>query len=702
MAKTALINSQSIQPNYKMAHLLLTINILLLSASLYQPILTWILLLVLCAVVMRVALILNLQKHLPTVRTLNLLALLSGIGLIYSGWQLGVLLGMVNLLVMACALKLMLLRSPRDYYQLVTSLLFLIGCGFVFQQSIVMTGLYLFLTFLNLLSLSFFFSPSTNLKVQTMRIIVMCLQALPIGVLLFLLLPQLPPLWQTPSAKSAQTGLAEKISPGDIAELSQSTELAFRATFKGNTPRAQERYWRAIVLEDFDGKNWQVHPERKLARRQHFRLKQEFSPLLSGDFFKYEVMAEPTQQRWLFALDLAVPDGPKSNAEIWQGYDYQLISQRPLASQYQYRVRSYPQALPLQGPSSLDMRLNLTTPLSSNPRTQQWVARLRQQHPLDSEFVSALLNYFIRQDFRYTLRPQTMYSDPIDQFLFDKQAGFCSHYASALAYSLRLGGIPARVVAGYQGGEMNSSDQTARYLSVYQYDAHAWVEAWGDKTGWTRLDPTSLVAPDRINFGLQQAMLEEGSFLADSPFSLTKLADIAWLNDLRLALADIDYHWSRWVLGYDNQTQTDLFKSIIGKLSPQRLAFLGLGVVVLISLLLGLFFLPHYFSNRLKASHRYYQQALSLLAKTGIHRQPWQGAQAFSVCVSEQLGPKAGQIFKRLSDIYQKLEYQAKPPGAQQNKDKKNTKARSELKKAHRRMRQCLRQLKAQLASVSS
>jgi hypothetical protein len=78
-------------------------------------------------------------------------------------------------------------------------------------------------------------------------------------------------------------------------------------------------------------------------------------------------------------------------------------------------------------------------------------------------------------------------------------------------------------------------------------------------------------------------------------------------------------------------------------------------------------FLPHFFSKKNEATKRHYEQALSLLAKNGIHRQLWQRAQAFSISVSEQLEPKAGQIFRRLSDVYQRLEYQAKPLGAQQN-----------------------------------
>lgn len=92
---------------------LLSVCFFALSLSLFSQVLSWILLLVCCAFVMRVALFLEWHKNLPKVSTLNLLALLSGLALF--SIQLGLLLSMVNLLVMASALKLMLLRKQRDF-----------------------------------------------------------------------------------------------------------------------------------------------------------------------------------------------------------------------------------------------------------------------------------------------------------------------------------------------------------------------------------------------------------------------------------------------------------------------------------------------------------------------------------------------------------------------------------------------------------
>jgi transglutaminase-like putative cysteine protease len=677
------------QSSGNIALLLLAAVLVLVSFSLFSSILTWILLLVACGAVIRGAIYYNYYKHLPSIRTLNLLAALSILGLIYSALSVGLLFGMVNLLILACALKLMQMRSQKDVYQLVISLLFLIGCGFIFNQSIGFSLFYGLMCMALLLSLACYHAPSNTMRKQLKTISILSLQALPIGLLMFLVLPQLSPLWHIPKAKGAQTGLSEQITPGDIAALSQSSELAFRATFEDTPPIARQRYWRAIVMEDFDGKTWKVHPYRQKEREYQLETKQQFEPKLTGPFFNYEVIAEPTYQPWLFALDIAVPANAQSRRNIMQSSDFLLFNRQPVVSKYQYAVRSYPEALASQTLTTAEKQINLSLPEKANNRTREWVNNLRAQHQDNNKFVEAVLGHFIDNPFVYTLRPDVMLVDPVDRFLFDNQAGFCSHYASALAYSLRLGGIPARIVTGYQGGELVENTGKSPYLSIYQYDAHAWVETWGDNSGWQRIDPTALVSPDRIEFGLQQAMQEEGSFLADSPFALARLANIAWLNNIRLFLADIDYNWSRWVLGFNSDRQRDLFKSILGKLTPERLSILGVGILLSIALLLSLFFLPHWLQNRLVTTQRLYLKALNAFEKAGTQRATWQGPSAFSQQISERYPHKVSVPFSQLTQYYLRLTYQNK-------QDPKTTKLTT--KQCHRMMRRHLTLLKTELS----
>jgi hypothetical protein len=175
-------------------------------------------------------------------------------------------------------------------------------------------------------------------------------------------------------------------------------------------------------------------------------------------------------------------------------------------------------------------------------------------------------------------------------------------------------------------------------------------------------NPTALVSSDRTEFGLRQAMQEESSFLADSTFVLARLTNIAWLNNIRLFLADIDYNWSRWVLGFNSERQRDLFKSILGKLTPERLSLLGLGVVFTIALLLSLFFLPHWLKNRLSTTQRLYLNSLRVLEKAGAPRSIWQGPSAFSQQINEHYSYKVSEPFSHITQHYLRLTYQNKKP----------------------------------------
>lgn len=641
------------------SHLLLTLVFFIVSFSLLEPVMSWILILVICATVMRTALYLELHKHAPSIRTLNLLALLSAIVLAYFSWQLGILLGMLNLLVLACSLKLMLLRSDKDYFQLITSCGFLIGCGFIFQQGIAFSLFYFALTLVLLMSLATHISPNLPLNKLIKKVSVMGAQAIPITLLLFMVLPLIGPLWQMPASKSHQTGLAEKVTPGDIANLSQSAELAFRVTFDGTIPAPQERYWRALVMENFDGKSWQVSPDRKAIQRQYKGANREFSPILEGNYYQYQVIAEPTHQSWLYALDVATPIGASSQQKVWQSHEYQLSSISPLVSTFQYEVRSFPQILLNQTLSSVDKRINRQLPEQGNPLTKQWVAETRQKYTTDDDFIAAVMFYFSSQDFEYTLQPPLMPNDQVDTFLFVEQRGFCSHYASAMAYMLRLGGIPARLVTGYQGGEQLDSD----YMSVYQYDAHAWIEAWHDDRGWIRYDPTAIVAPNRLESGLRNA-LNEADLLLGSGFG--QLSTVAWLNSLRNWLKDVDFFWTKWVLGFDKDKQQDLIKSLIGKITPQKLAMFSLGAVLLIFALIALFFLPIWRKPKQDKASYYYELAEHLLTKVNLHRRASQGPADFVSQVKNKAPSSITEPFAAITDLYIQHHYQPSSISQQQ------------------------------------
>ncbi|MGS2719972.1 transglutaminase family protein [Paraglaciecola aestuariivivens] len=671
-----------------LAILLVALVMVSVSLSLIQTLLPWVVLLAICAFIIRLSLYLKWYKHLPSVRSLNLLAVLSMLGLAYFGFSSGLLFSMLNLLVLACALKLMQVRHLKDVYQLILSVCFLIGCGFIFNQSIGFSLLYLVLLFGLLVSLLSLHAPGLAFSHQLARVRTLSLQALPIGLLLLLVMPQLSPMWRLPAAKGMQTGLADSITPGDIAELTQSSDLAFRATFNFAPPSPSQRYWRAIVMEDFDGKTWKVNSYRPQSKAYLINNKQRLKPKFSDAGLNYELIVEPNNQDWLYTLALSLPSSELTNQAVILNTDYTLSSQRPLISQSVYSLNFYPTALAEQALSAKDRQINLTVPTQSNPQTQNWVKTLKQSSQNEQQIIQAIKDFFTQQAFVYTLRPVLMQQDPIDQFLFEQQAGFCSHYASAMAYALRLADIPARVVTGYLGGELINRPQSSPYISVYQYDAHAWVEAYTAQTGWQRIDPTALVAPDRIEFGLQQAMLAEGSFLADSPFALARLSQFSWLNDIRLFLADLDYNWSRWVLGFNQQKQRQLFQSILGQLTPMRLTLFSFAVLFIICALLLVFFLPHWLKQPVPTSLKLYLKALQLFANTTNPRQNWQGPVEFEQQVQLAFPTEVSQPLASITGQYLKLTYQA------QHLDK------DAVNRAHKHMRSQIKLLKSALIKL--
>ena len=632
------------------AHVIFTLvlwgNALLLAQQLH----IWLLILLPLIGLMRLAISLQWQSQGISVRTLNLFGLLGAVALAYFAWGNGIMLAMVNLLTFSSGLKLLALNKPRDPQQLAVALLFLTACVLVFDQSIpaaIGSALLCFAILLAMLVLQYAHGP---LPLVLRESAILSLQAAPIALLLFVVLPQLEPIWRMPRAGGAQTGLADNVSPGDIARLAQSSSLAFRATFNGDAPSAGQRYWRAIVMEEFDGQRWSVAQSRSRLQARNRNSGRRHPMPVAGAPIDYEVMAEPSRQHWLYALDSANTSDPR----IWPQADFTLWAERPLNSAMQYKVRSYPDAPLRSDYPYIDVQLNLALPAAGNPRTQRWLNELRRDNPDINQLLGRVEAYMGQQGFSYTLSPPPMQGDMVDLFLFDYQQGFCGHYASAVAYLLRLAGVPARVVSGYQGGEWHERG----FLSVYQYDAHAWVEYWSaPQQRWIRVDPTAWISPQRIEFGLQRAMEQEQSFLADQTFALAKLRDIAWINSLRLQLAELDYLWSRWVLGFDRQQQQSLLQQLLGNLSPLKLTLFSLAIVIAISLLLAAYYWRSWWPKKVPPHQRIYGQALKTISTLGIKRKPHWGIATLADQVNHSLPNSVSQPFSQLSELHEQLTY---------------------------------------------
>ena len=327
--------------------------------------------------------------------------------------------------------------------------------------------------------------------------LLLLLKSLPLALFLFFILPRLGPLWSMNISTQAGTiGLSDSMSPGDIAELGKSDELAFRVKFLDAEPNVKQLYWRALVLDYFDGEQWSQSYKPKVnwkSPRKDIDV-QEYST-------SYDVMMEPHEQRWLFSLGLSIP----ITRDIGVREDGLLIAKKKIHNPWLYRAKSnFESRLNKESLSKKDQSAYLQLPKSGDERSREFAKQLKSQVQSPLLMVEALKQFIGTRNFFYTLSPGTLDSDSsIDEFLFDTQKGFCAHFAGSIVYLLRAADIPARVVLGYQGAEDNP---VAGFYSVYQYNAHAWVELWVEGRGWLRIDPTAWVAPERIEQGVESAL----------------------------------------------------------------------------------------------------------------------------------------------------------------------------------------------------
>jgi len=437
------------------------------------------------------------------------------------------------------------------------------------------------------------------------------LQGAPLAALLFIVFPRLPgPLWSVPEDAMAQTGLSDSMTPGSISELSQSDEVAFRVEFDGPVPPSNARYWRGPVLTDYDGRRWSVNP----------RLVEARPATAKGDALDYTVMLQPHRQRWLFALDQAtsLPMSSTTNDQSTQALarmtaDGQLLRQEPVSQVLRYRQQSQLQDSyrPRQKPPLSTLQL-----ADKNKRTVAHAIKMRARVDNDRAYANAIMTWFNQEQFHYTLQPSLLGDSPVDEFLFTTREGFCEHYAAAFVVLMRAAGIPARVVTGYLGGEMNGD-----YMIVRQSDAHAWAEAFiGGR--WQRFDPTAAVAPSRVETGMASALGD------DSLVPRMARLDNSWTRRMQLSWDAINHDWQRLVIDFDNDSQFAVWQRL-GLPEPKLWQIVVLVIVAASGWCLLVLGLPRWQSPNVRGDERAWGRFCQLLTKQGVARGRVEGPSSY-------------------------------------------------------------------------
>lgn len=544
-----------------------------------------------------------------------------------------------SLVVTLAALKLAETRNRRDATLLLYLDYFLALVHFIFSQSLPQALWLLpqlWLTTTALMSLQR--NTALPWREQGKQAGRLLLQALPLAALLFVLFPRIEgPLWRLPQdASQGKTGLGDSMSPGNIAALSQSADVAFRVQFHGPPPPKTSLYWRGPVLTLFDGRSW--HPGRLPSPR--------IEPVSGSDVVSYTLTQEAHDRRWIFALEALAELPPNSSVDR----DYVLQADLPQHELKRYPLKSWRKyQLP---ESEFDLQQALRLPSGYNPRARQLAQQWRTNSRTPGEVVDHALRYFNRQQFFYTLQPPLLGSDSVDDFLFNSRRGFCEHYASSFVFLMRAAGVPARVVTGYMGGELNP---VGGYLIVRQSDAHAWAEVWLGNAGWQRVDPTAAVAPARVQQDLASALPISDSL----PLAIRGQPQL--LRALRLGWDAVQNRWNQQFLGYDSLRQNSLLKNLgIDELASLRMASL-LGGGLLLALLPSLAWL--WWRHRqpkpdpVNASYQYFCQKL---ARQGLPRHPAETPSDFARRAMAYWPQQQAEI-AAITQLYLQLRYHPLP-----------------------------------------
>jgi hypothetical protein len=457
----------------------------------------------------------------------------------------------VSFFVFLSFLKFIELESADDYFNMLLILVFEEACIFIINPS----AFALILGILKIIIFFYFLLKIRNYTFSVLNIRRLLLLAAPSILFSFVLFYTFPRFTQGfMNVQNAMnfSATSHDIDFKDLGPLNLSDKIVFKVfNFPFNKFSNHDIYWRTNVLWDLRKNFWRSNyaPLRTYVVPTVASKKESFNYLIKTNFDYQDFLVH-------FDSDSSLSLESKQ-VNYYLDYSFKLVPPTKTSLNLNF-TSSYNLEKKVTTPIMLLKAVKLNSPSLELIKRNILKDRKLENMSLDQR-VALAITFFKSKKYLYSITPPQYES--VEDFILNGSKGYCSHFASAMTFILRTLNIPSRLVLGFQGAEFNPFDSS---INIREKDSHAWVEYFNG-VSWIRLDPTELVAPERIAMGSSRffdiILRENENIVASIPRNVFKFPLIA------KSLLFIDFLENRFastLFNFDKDEQQSFFKNKSG------------------------------------------------------------------------------------------------------------------------------------------
>jgi hypothetical protein len=453
----------------------------------------------------------------------------------------------VSFALILSSLKFWELDEERDHFNMFLILSLCECCIFLLNPTFIIFSL-------GLVKMLFFFYYILKIRnydislLNPKRLLLLITPSIILSLILFYTFPRFTQGFiNTSDMQYIVSGGNSRIDFNQLGPLNTSSDPAFRVFGLGesNLP-FKILYWRTAVLWNLSNQEWST---------SNSNLKQE-TPVLINTKFKYDIEVLTNLKDLMPVLDgvsSIINSSLPFNSYSDGSYKLKTISRANLTYSL---VGSYGDRL------QENTKLMLKKGLKLRSKRKEEIFDAYFSNATNSSFdevrLKELIKIFKEKIFQYSTSPPIY--NTVEDFLLSGKDGYCSHFAAAFTFLARVYNLPARMVVGYLGGELNPYDSS---VLVREMDAHAWVEVFLQDKGWVKVDPTALVAPERIMMTAQEFNNKLNPYITILNFQINReFFSFAILNSFSLWLDSLNTKFSTGILNFDREKQLAVLRSL--------------------------------------------------------------------------------------------------------------------------------------------